>query len=225
MTRLISRRGGLVETHMPVVSQAQKLHPYPTASVQLGGIGVRSTVGIGAALEYQPDWKRTSSEIRRPTTIASASDAKRGTRVGWRIVGQHRVDEITKFNIYVPTQLYEDIEQKKQKQKEHAEQQRPRRFAWAPSLLRVVRERSAEGLVREITARLWREVERQGFWPSASLRAAVEPRLALFVLNALVLLLLLQNVLCLRSQLAVACVPHAAAPRCYAPSHRHTVSI
>jgi hypothetical protein len=34
---------------MPVVSQAQKLHPYPTASVQLGGIGVRSTVGIGGA--------------------------------------------------------------------------------------------------------------------------------------------------------------------------------
>ena len=60
---------------------------------------------------------------------------------------------------------------------EHADQQQPRRFAWVPSLLAVLRAQGTDDLTREMLARVWHELPTQGFWPSASLREAVEPSL------------------------------------------------
>ena len=60
---------------------------------------------------------------------------------------------------------------------EHADQQQPRRFAWMPSLLAVLRVQDTDDLTREMLARVWRELLTQGFWPSASLQEAIEPSL------------------------------------------------
>ena len=60
---------------------------------------------------------------------------------------------------------------------EHADQQQPRRFAWIPSLLAVLRVQGTDDLTREMLARVWRELLTQGFWPSASLQEAIEPSL------------------------------------------------
>ena len=68
---------------------------------------------------------------------------------------------------------------------EHADQQLPRRFAWMPSLLAVLRVQHADDLTRQMLARLWRELLTQGFWPSASLRAAVEPGLTEWIASCL----------------------------------------
>ena len=68
---------------------------------------------------------------------------------------------------------------------EHADQQLPRRFAWMPSLLAVLRVQHADDLTRQMLARLWRELHTQGFWPSASLRAAVEPGLTEWIASCL----------------------------------------
>ena len=46
---------------------------------------------------------------------------------------------------------------------EHADQQLPRRFAWMPSLLAVLRVQHADDLTRQMLARLWRELLTQGF--------------------------------------------------------------
>ena len=69
---------------------------------------------------------------------------------------------------------------------EHADQQQPRRFAWVPSLLAVLRaQEGTDDLSREMLARVWRELPIQGFWPSASLREAVEPSLQAWLASCL----------------------------------------
>ncbi len=57
----------------------------------------------------------------------------------------------------------------------HEAQQRPRFFAWAPALRRLMREPDARQLSLAMSARLWLELRRQQYHPSDEFRASIEP--------------------------------------------------
>ncbi|KOO29650.1 hypothetical protein Ctob_008264 [Chrysochromulina tobinii] len=57
----------------------------------------------------------------------------------------------------------------------HDAQQRPRSFAWIPALRRLMREPDVELLSQAMTARLWRELRWQQYYPSDEIRASLEP--------------------------------------------------
>jgi len=56
----------------------------------------------------------------------------------------------------------------------HEAQQRPRSFAWIPALRRLMREPDVELLSQAMTARLWRELRWQQYYPSDEIRASLE---------------------------------------------------